>query len=131
LKQLAEEKRKVLIECVSEVDEELGDLFLMGEEPTVEQLVAAIRRATISNAFAPLFMGSAYKNRGVQLLLDGVVDYLPAPSEVQNVALDLKNEEEPITLSNESNKPLVALAFKLEEGKFRTAYVPSCLSRQH
>lgn len=118
LKQLAEEKRKVLIECVSEVDEELGDLFLMGEEPTVEQLTAAIRRATISNEFAPLFMGSAYKNRGVQLLLDGVVDYLPAPSQVQNVALDLKNEEEPITLSNESNKPLVALAFKLEEGKF-------------
>jgi elongation factor G len=118
LKELAEEKRRVLIEAVSEVDEELGDLFLMGEEPTTEQLVAAIRRATIANDFAPLFMGSAYKNRGVQLLLDGVVDYLPAPSEVKNVALDLKNEEEPITLSNDPSKPLVSLAFKLEEGKF-------------
>ena len=118
LKELADEKRKVLIECVSEVDEELGDLFLMGEEPTTEQLLAAIRRATIANTFSPLFMGSAYKNRGVQLLLDGVVDYLPAPSEVQNVALDLKNEEAPVVLSNDASKPLVSLAFKLEEGKF-------------
>jgi elongation factor G len=118
LKELADEKRKVLIECVSEVDEELGDLFLMGEEPTTEQLLAAIRRATIANTFSPLFMGSAYKNRGVQLLLDGVVDYLPAPSEVQNVALDLKNEEAPVVLSNDPSKPLVSLAFKLEEGKF-------------
>ena len=118
LKELADEKRKVLIECVSEVDEELGDLFLMGEEPTTEQLLAAIRRATIANTFSPLFMGSAYKNRGVQLLLDGVVDYLPAPSEVQNVALDLKNEEAPVVLSNDPSKPLISLAFKLEEGKF-------------
>ena len=118
LKELADEKRKVLIECVSEVDEELGDLFLMGEEPTTEQLLAAIRRATIANTFSPLFMGSAYKNRGVQLLLDGVVDYLPAPSEVQNVALDLKNEEAPVVLSNDPSKPLVSLVFKLEEGKF-------------
>ena len=130
LKELADEKRRVLIEAVSEVDEELGDLFLMGEEPTTEQLVAAIRRTTIANEFAPLFMGSAYKNRGVQLLLDGVVDYLPAPSEVKNVALDLKNEEEPVTLSNEPSKPLVSLAFKLEEGEIRAAHVPSSVSRQ-
>jgi len=118
LKELAEEKRKVLIECVSEVDEELGDLFLMGEEPTEEQLKAAIRRATVSNQFAPLFMGSAYKNRGVQLLLDGVTDYLPNPSEVKNVALDLKNEEEPVVLDDDPSAPLVSLAFKLEEGRF-------------
>jgi len=118
LKKLAEEKRKVLIECVAEVDEELGDLFLVGEEPTTEQLIAAIRRATIANDFSPLFMGSAYKNRGVQLLLDGVVDYLPAPSQVKNVALDLAKEEAPLVLSNDLKAPLVALAFKLEEGKF-------------
>jgi len=118
LRALALEKRKVLIECVSEVDDELGDLFLSGEEPSAAQLLAAIRRATIANDFAPLFMGSAYKNRGVQLLLDGVVDYLPSPSEVKNVALDLNKAEEPVVLSNNTKAPLVALAFKLEEGKF-------------
>jgi len=89
LKDLANEKRKELIETVSGVDDDLAEIFLMEEEPTVEQLKEAIRRSVVSNQFAPVFMGSAYKNRGVQLLLDGVVDYLPAPHEVENIALDL------------------------------------------
>jgi len=111
-------KRRVLIEAVSEVDEALGEIFLMGEEPTVEELKAAIRRATIARDFAPVFMGSAFKNKGVQLLLDGVVDYLPAPHEVENIALDLNKDEEEMRLTADPKAPLVGLAFKLEEGRF-------------
>ena len=116
MKALVAEKRRELIEAVAEVDDELGELFLMGEEPTTEQLKAAIRRATVAREFAPLFMGSAFKNKGVQLLLDGVVDYLPAPHEVSNVALDLNDEEKPVELAADPKAPLVGLAFKLEEG---------------
>ena len=118
MKALVAEKRRELIEAVAEVDDELGELFLMGEEPTTEQLKAAIRRATVAREFAPLFMGSAFKNKGVQLLLDGVVDYLPAPHEVSNVALDLNDEEKPVELAADPKAPLVGLAFKLEEGRF-------------
>ena len=115
---LVAEKRKVLVEAVAEVDEEIGEIFLMGEEPTVEQLKSGIRRATVAREFAPVFMGSAFKNRGVQLLLDGVVDYLPAPHEVENIALDLDKDEEEMKLSSDPKAPLVGLAFKLEEGRF-------------
>ena len=115
---LVARKRKELIETVAEVDETLGEIFLMGLEPSVDELKAAIRRATVARTFAPLFMGSAFKNRGVQLLLDGVVDYLPAPHEVENVALDLDKEEAPVVLKTDPKAPLVGLAFKLEEGRF-------------
>ena len=115
---LVKRKRKELIETVAEVDETLGEIFLMGDEPSVEELKGAIRRATVAKTFAPLFMGSAFKNRGVQLLLDGVVDYLPAPHEVDNVALDLDTEEAPVVLKSDPKAPLVGLAFKLEEGRF-------------
>jgi elongation factor G len=83
----AAEKRSELVEKVADVDEQLGELFLM-EEPIDEgTLRGAIRRATINLQFVPVFMGSAYKNKGVQLLLDGVTDYLPSPRDVQNIAL--------------------------------------------
>ena len=118
LQDLANEKRKELIETVSGVDDDLAEIFLMEEEPTVEQLKEAIRRSVVSNQFSPVFMGSAYKNRGVQLLLDGVVDYLPAPHEVENVALDLTKDEEPVKTVSDPKAPLVGLAFKLEEGRF-------------
>ena len=118
LQPLVKRKRKELIETVAEVDETLGEIFLMGHEPNVEELKGAIRRATVAKTFAPLFMGSAFKNRGVQLLLDGVVDYLPAPHEVTNVALDLDKEEAPVVLKTDPKAPLVGLAFKLEEGRF-------------
>ncbi len=114
----AAEKRRELVETVAEVDEALGEVFLMGEDPTPEQLAGAIRRATIKRDFAPVFMGSAFKNKGVQLLLDGVVDYLPAPHEVENVALDLNDGEKAVVLSSDPKAPLVGLAFKLEEGRF-------------
>lgn len=118
LQEEAEEKRAELIEQLAEVDEEIGDCFIAEEEPTVEQLKEAIRRQTIARSFVPVFMGSAYKNKGVQLLLDGVNRYLPAPGDVVNVALDQSNGEEEMTLKNDPSSPLVALAFKLEESRF-------------
>ena len=118
MQELADTKRHELVEAVAEADDELGELFLMGEMPTVEQLKAAIRRTTIARTFAPFFMGSAFKNKGVQLLLDGVVDYLPAPHERENGALDLNKGEEQITLKADPKAALVSLAFKLQEGKY-------------
>ena len=79
---------------------------------------AAIRRATVACEFVPVFIGSAFKNKGVQPLLDGVVDYLPSPEEKENHALDLDKEEEQVKITCDADAPLVALAFKLEEGKF-------------
>ena len=113
-----EEKRKELIERLAEVDDDIAELFISEIEPTIEQLKVAIRKQTIARTFVPVFMGSAYKNKGVQLLLDGVADYLPSPPEVQNVALDQKNEEREVNLVCDADKPLVALAFKLEESRF-------------
>ncbi|KAL2652086.1 hypothetical protein R1flu_020214 [Riccia fluitans] len=112
------EKRRELIEVVSEVDEELAEKFLSDEAISVDELEAAIRRATISLQFVPVFMGSAFKNKGVQLLLDGVTNFLPCPLEVNNYALDQTRNEEKVKLSGSPSAPLVALAFKLEEGRF-------------
>ena len=103
---------------LSEVDEEMGELFLMEQQPTQEQLIQCIRRCTLARTFVPVFMGSAFKNKGVQLLLDGVVDYLPAPNEVVNKALDMDDNEKEVVLSNKMKDNLVALAFKLEESKY-------------
>jgi elongation factor G len=83
-----------------------------------ELLRAAIRRQTIALKFVPVFMGSAYKNRGVQPLLDGVIDYLPSPTEVPSYALDTANEEAKVRIQCDPAQPTVALAFKLEEGKY-------------
>eukprot|EP01034_Spumella_vulgaris_P021795 gene21795-27864_t len=113
-----EEVRRELVERLADLDDEIGELFLNEEEPTVDQIKNAIRRQTIAQKFVPVFMGSAFKNKGVQLLLDGVNDYLPAPVEVDNMALDLSNEEKEVTLSCNPNAPLVALAFKLEESRY-------------
>lgn len=115
---LAMEKRRELIEIVSEVDETLAEAFLNDDPISSTDLEEAIRRATIARKFVPVFMGSAFKNKGVQPLLDGVVSYLPCPTEVSNIALDQTKDEEKVTLSGNPAGPLVALAFKLEEGRF-------------
>lgn len=118
LKELAIKTRKELIEQLANVDEEIGELFLMEEEPTEDQIQCAIRRATIARTFVPVLMGSAFKDKSVQPLLDAVVNYLPNPSQVTNTALDVKNKEQEINLIPQSNEPFVGLAFKLEEGRF-------------
>jgi elongation factor G len=118
MKELVEEKRMELIEKLADVDDEIGELFLMEEEPTEDQLKEAIRRQTIACKFVPVFMGSAFKNKGVQPLLDGVIDYLPEPSEKANFALDRSKDEAQVQVSCKKEDPLLALAFKLEETPF-------------
>jgi elongation factor G len=118
LKAQAKEKREELISKLADVDDELGEKFLMEEEITPEMLAAAIRRQTIALKFVPVFMGSAFKNKGVQPLLDGVRAYLPSPPEVKNEALDQNKNEEKVVVPSDPNAPLVALAFKLEDGRY-------------
>ena len=116
----AKAKRQELIECLANVDAEIEDMYLSEKELTEDDLKAAIRRQTLALKFCPVFMGSAYKNKGVQLALDGVTDYLPSPKEREYhgyVAKD-NNEEEQVALAVDSKKPFVGLAFKLEENKF-------------
>lgn len=120
LKELVEEKRALLIETLADVDEEMADIYLEGEEPTVEQIKGAIRRATIGRKFTPVLMGSALANRGIQQVLDSVVDYLPQPNEILNTGLELQKDgsEKPVHLTPSSSEPFVGLAFKLEEGPY-------------
>ncbi|KAJ5681800.1 Elongation factor G [Penicillium maclennaniae] len=118
VKQLAEERRAMLIETVADVDDQMAEMFLDEVEPTEDQLRAAIRRATIGLKFTPVFMGSALANKSVQPMLDGVVDFLPNPSEVENLALDQKRNEASVKLVPYNSLPFVGLAFKLEESNF-------------
>jgi len=118
MKAEVEEKRMELVEKLSDADEEIAEFFLMEEMPDAETLKAGIRRAVISCSFVPVFMGSAFKNKGVQPLLDGVVNYLPQPVEKPNMALDRSKDEEPVAVTGKSEDPLLALAFKLDETTF-------------
>jgi elongation factor G len=118
LMDLVEEKKTELIENLADADEEIGEQFLMEEIPSADELKAAIRRQTIACNFVPVFMGSAFKNKGVQALLDGVIDYLPEPIEKQNFALDRTKNEEPVPVTGKNEDDLLALAFKLEETPF-------------
>ncbi|MFP4153571.1 MAG: elongation factor G [Alkalispirochaeta sp.] len=113
----AEEHREKLLDAVSMFDEELMEAALEGSA-TEEQIDNAIRKAVIANELCPVYVGSAYKNRGVQTLLNAVIKYLPSPLDITNRALDLdKDEEEYITISDDE-KPTIALAFKLEDGQY-------------
>jgi elongation factor G len=115
---LVEEKRMELLERLADVDDEIAELFLMEETPDKATLKAAMRRAVIACQFVPVFMGSAFKNKGVQPLLDGVIDYLPEPVEKVNYALDRSKDEEPVAVTGKDEDPLLALAFKLDETPF-------------
>ena len=110
--------REELISAAAEFDEVVGEKYLGGEEISVAELRAAIRKGTLSLQLTPVFVGSAYKNKGVQLLLDGVTYYLPNPSEKENIALDQNNNEAEISLKSDSDLPFVGLAFKLEDGRY-------------
>lgn len=115
---LANKKRHEMLEAISEFDEELMSLLLEEAEVPIELIYKAIRCGVIANKFCPVFVGSAYRNRGVQLLLDAVVQYLPSPPEVTNIALDLDKDEKFIELKSDQNFPMVGLAFKLEDGQY-------------
>ncbi|KAF2274916.1 translation elongation factor G [Westerdykella ornata] len=114
----ANEKRQVLIETLADVDDEIAEIFLEEQTPTPEQIKAAIRRATIGLKFTPVLMGSALADKSVQPMLDAVCDYLPNPSEVENMALDKRRNEAPVKLVSYNSLPFVGLAFKLEESNF-------------
>ncbi|MDY5931238.1 MAG: GTP-binding protein, partial [Candidatus Ornithospirochaeta sp.] len=113
----AEEKREEMLDAVSMCSDELMEAML--EDAVTPELIRdAVRKGTISLKLCPVFMGSAYKNKGIQPLLDAVISYLPNPTEVQNIALDLDdNEKEVVLKSDEDAKPVI-LAFKLEDGQF-------------
>jgi len=110
--------RQEMIEKVAEVDDTLGELFLADATITNDQIIAGIRRATIALKMTPVMCGSAYKNKGVQLLLNAICAYLPNPAEISNEALDQKNNEEKVILESNPDKPFVGLAFKLEDGRY-------------
>ncbi len=110
--------REDLIAAVGEFDDTVGMKYLEGQEVTIPELREAIRKATISLEFTPVMMGSAYKNKGVQLLLDAVLHYLPSPDQRENFALDQNNAEAKVILKSDSSLPLVALAFKLDDGRY-------------
>ena len=114
----AKQLRHDIIEQVANVDDHLAELFIADKPVSNEELKAAIRRATIALKMTPVMCGSAYKNKGVQLLLDGVTSYLPNPAEVHNEAHDQKKDEEKVELTSDTTKPFVGLAFKLEDGRY-------------
>lgn len=118
VQQLAADRRKMLIETLADVDDEIAEIFLDERTPTRDQIKAAVRRATISLKFTPVFMGSAIADTSIQPMLDGVCDYLPNPSEVENLALDRNRGEAPVNLIPYNSLPFVGLAFKLEESSF-------------
>ncbi|KAM9604524.1 elongation factor G, mitochondrial isoform 1-T1 [Trichechus inunguis] len=124
LRAAAADHRQELIECVANSDEQLGELFLEEKVPSVSDIKLAIRRATLNRSFTPVFLGSALRNKGVQPLLDAVLEYLPNPSEVQNFAIlnqdDDSKEKTKILMNSErdNSHPFVGLAFKLEAGRF-------------
>ncbi|MGK7911168.1 MAG: elongation factor G [Synechococcus sp.] len=112
MRELASEYRETLVEAVAETDDRLTEKFLDGEELTTEELVSGLRKATIANEIMPVLCGSAFKNKGVQLLLDAVVDYLPAPIDVPAIKGELENGEEEAREADD-DAPLSALAFKV------------------
>ena len=113
----AKAKREELLDAASMFSDELMEAIL-DDSVTPELIRAAVRKGTIGLQLCPVFMGSAYKNKGIQPLLDGVVSYLPNPTEVENKALDLDNNEKEIVLESKEDAKPVILAFKLEDGQF-------------
>lgn len=114
----AAEKREELLDAVSMFDDEIMEAMMEGEDVPVEKIKAAMRKGVLALELCPVFVGSAYKNKGVQPLLDAVTDYLPCPTDVENIALDLDNNEEETVLSSNDTDKTVALGFKLEDGQF-------------
>ncbi|MBO6154755.1 MAG: elongation factor G [Lachnospiraceae bacterium] len=117
LKDLADEWHTNLVEKICELDDDLMMMYLEGEEPSIDEMKAVLRRATIASEAVPVFCGSAYKNKGVQKLLDGVVEYMPAPTDVPDIqGTDMEGNE--ITVPSSDDEPFAALAFKIMTDPF-------------
>ncbi|CAB1063300.1 Translation elongation factor G, partial [Olavius sp. associated proteobacterium Delta 1] len=111
-------KREELIDAATMYSDSLTEAVLEEQEISAGMILRAVRRGVLARQLTPVFMGSAYKNKGVQPLLNGVTELLPCPKDVANQALDMAREEAPVELFTDSQKPLVALAFKLEDGAY-------------
>ncbi|HBH29749.1 MAG TPA: elongation factor G [Desulfofustis sp.] len=114
----AETRREELLEEISMFSEELMEAVLEGGDIDNGLIMAAVRKGTLALEFTPVLVGSAYKNKGIQPLLDAVESYLPCPTDVTNYALDLDREETEFKVTNDSKEPLIMLAFKLEDGRY-------------
>ncbi len=114
----AESLREKMLDEVSFFSDELTEALLEEKEIQEELVYEAVRKGTLQREITPVFVGSAFKNKGVQPLLDAVNSFLPSPSDIENEALDVKNEEQTVKLENDPKKPTVALAFKLEDGQY-------------
>ncbi|MDR0323435.1 MAG: elongation factor G [Treponema sp.] len=118
LKADAEKYREEMMDALSMFSDEIAEKFLAAEDIPEDMIHAAIRKGTLAEQLVPVMLGSAYKFKGIQPLLDAVTHYLPNPDEIKNHALDLDNNEEKIELSPDEKKPTVALGFKLEDGQY-------------
>ncbi len=114
----AQAKREALLDAVSMFSDELMEAMLEEKEISPELIHEAIRKGTLALEFTPVMMGSAYKNKGIQLLLDAVGAYLPNPKDIENIALDLNEDEKEVRVSINVEEALVSLAFNLEEGGY-------------
>ena len=117
LKDLAEEWHENLVEKICELDDDLMEKYLEGETPSVEELKAGLRKGTIACEAVPVFCGSAYKNKGVQKMLDGVIEYMPAPTDIPDIA-GTDMEGNPVTRPSSDDAPFSALAFKIMADPF-------------
>jgi len=118
LKADAEKYREEMLDEVSMFSDDLAEKILEGGDVPEDLIHSAIRKGTLAEQFVPVMLGSAYKFKGIQPLLDGVMNYLPNPTEVKNYALDLDKNEEQVELDSGEKNPTVALGFKLEDGQY-------------
>jgi len=118
MKELAEKYRFDLVERIAETDEDLMSKYLEGEELTVEEIKGAIRKATIANEINPVICGTSYRNKGVQLLLDAVVDYMPSPLDIPPINGTLADKETEVVRHSSDEEPFSALAFKIMTDPF-------------
>ncbi len=114
----AEEYHAAMVESIAETDEELMMKYLEGEELTIDEMKTAIRKATIANEMVPVLCGTSYKNKGVQQLLDAVVDYMPAPTDIEDIKGVNPETEQEETRPSDDNAPFAALAFKIATDPF-------------
>ncbi|MDR2940491.1 MAG: elongation factor G [Clostridiales bacterium] len=113
-----EESRIAMIEAISETDESLMEKYLNGEELEISELKTALRKACINNELTPVFCGTAYRKKGIQFLLDGIVDYMPAPTDIPSIKGTLPDTGEEIERHSSDNEPFSALAFKIVNDPF-------------
>jgi elongation factor G len=117
MKELAEEYRSIMIEAICDTDDDLMEKYLEGDEPTEQELKATLRRATISVDIIPVLCGSAYRNKGVQKLLDAIIEYMPAPTDIPDIKGIDENGNE-VTRKSSDDEPFSALAFKIMADPF-------------